>query len=161
MEGKIRRFNKVIDTPEALTIYNEQQAYFNEAKHLEEQQTKHFRIYCDMEGKYSLGIVSDPYAGQGFRGYDYKYPSQEVKAKECAEREAYYAEHITPLDKQIHELNTKAWALEEALCIALWGFGQEHYRIKCNLEDAEKELAEQIAYVEKLRKQLEKLENGG
>jgi hypothetical protein len=158
MARKIRRFDKVIDTPEALAIYNEQRAYSDEIKRLEVQKKEHFRIYCDMEGKYSLGTISDPYAGQGFRGYDYKYPSQEVKAKECAEREAYYTEHITPLNERIHELNTKVWALEETLCIALWGFGQEHYRIKHNLENAEKELAEQIAYVEKLREQLKNLE---
>ena len=161
MARKITRFNKVIDTPEALAIYNEQQAYSNEVKRLEKQEKEHLLIYCNMEGKYSLGTIPDPYAGQGFRGYDYKYPSQEVKAKEWAEREAYYTEHISPLKEQIHELNTKIWELEEALCVALWGFGQKHYRIKRNLENAEKELAEQIAYIEELRKQLEKLENGG
>jgi hypothetical protein len=158
MARKITRFNKVIDTPEALAIYNEQRAYINEAKALEKQKDEHFRTYLDMEGKYSVGTVRDPYSEQGFRGYDYSYPNREAKAKEDAERKAYYAEYITPLIEQIHELNIKVQTLEENLCVALWGFGQEHYHIKRNLEKAEKELAEHIAYVEELRKQLEKLE---
>ena len=159
MARKITRFNKVIETPEALAIYNEQRTYLDEIKVLEKQKDEHFRTYWDMEGKYSVGTVCDPYAGQGFRGYDYSYPNKEAKAKEDAERGAYYAEYITPLIERIHELNTKVQTLEENLCVALWGFGQKYYYIKRNLEKAEKELAEHIAYVEKLRKQLEVLEN--
>lgn len=161
MARKIKKFGKVINTPEALAIYNEQQTHYAEVKQLEEQKKEHIRIYYGMEGKYALGTVADPYAGQGFRGYDYKYLSPEIKEKECAERQAYYAEHIAPLNEQINALNEKAQALEEALCVALWGFGLNHYRIKHNLELAEKELAEKMAYVEALRKELAELENRG
>jgi hypothetical protein len=114
-----------------------------------------------MEGKYSIGTEDDPWAGQGYRGYYYKYPSQEAKAKEEAERHTYYAEHITPLTERISELQKKAWALEEPLCVAVCGYGTEHYRIKHNLEAAEKELAQQIAYVERLKKELAEIENRG
>ena len=158
MTKKIKKFGKIIETPEVLAIYNEQQGYFNEVNRLKEQAKEYFRTYYDMEGKYSIGVTSDFCGGQGSRGYNYEYADQEIRAQEYTERETYYIKYIAPLKEQIHELNTKAWALDETLCIALWGFGQEHYRIKRNLEKAEKELAEQIDYVEQLRKQLERLE---
>lgn len=155
----MKKFGKVINTPEALAIYNEQQTYFEEIKQLEETKREYLHIYYDMEGKYAFGTVADPYAGQGGRGYDYKYLRQEDKEKEWAERQAYYTEYIAPLHKRIDTLNKKALALEEALCVALWGFGTSHYHIKRDLETAEKKLAEQIVYVEKLRKKLAELEN--
>lgn len=154
MARKIKRFGKVVNTPETLAIYNEQQICRNEINRLEEQEEEHFRTYWKMEGKYSIGTISDPYAGQGSRGYSYQYPSQEVKAQENTEREVYYKQYIAPLKEQIKELRIKASALDENLCIALWGFGREYYNIKCNLAKAEKELAEQIEHVEYLKKQL-------
>lgn len=158
MARKIKRFGKVINTPEALAIYNERQLCCNKIERLEEQEEEYFRTYWEMEGKYSLGTIPDPYAGQGFRGYSYQYPSQEIKAQENTEREAYYRQYIVPLKEQIKELRLKTSALDENLCIALWGFGREYYDIKCDLAKAEKELAEQIEYVEYLKKQLKKFE---
>lgn len=158
MARKIKRFGKVINTSEALAIYNEWQICCNEIKRLEEQVDEYYRIYWEMEGKYSLGTIPDPYAGQGSRGYSYQYPSQEIKAQENTEREVYYRQYIAPLKEQIKELRIKASALDENLCIALWGFGREYYNIKCNLAKAEKELAEQIEYVEQLKKQLKNFE---
>jgi hypothetical protein len=162
MARKIQKFGKIInDNPQAMVLYEEQKALYAEIKTLQAEERDNVRTWAKMEGKYSIGTVSDSWgAGQGSRGYDYKYPSKEIKAKEQAERDAYYAEHIAPLTERISELQKRAWALEEPLCIAVWGFGQERYRIMHNLEEAEKELAHQIAYVEKLRKQLEELENG-
>lgn len=162
MARKIKKFGKVInDNPKAMEIYTKQKGLFDQVAELKKQEDEHFRAYVKMEGMYSLGTVPDPWAGQGSRGYDYKYPSQEIKAKEQAERHAYYEEHLAPLRERIGELQKEAWALEEPLCIAVWGFGQEHYRIKHNLEAAEKELAQQIAYVERLKKELAEIENRG
>jgi hypothetical protein len=162
MARKIKKFGKVInDNPVAMEIYTKQRELLDQAADLEKQKDEHFLVYVKMEGMYSIGTVADPYAGQGFRGYDYKYPSQEIRAKEQAERNAYYEEHLAPLRERIGELQKEAWALEEPLCIAVWGFGQEHYRIKHNLEAAEKELAQQIAYVERLKKELAEIENRG
>ena len=159
MTRKIKKFDKVIDTPEALTIYNEQEHLRAKIKELEKACEKHFRKYLDMEGQYSLGTVSDPYAGQGFRGYNYEYPNQETKAKEDAERHAYYAKYIEPLREQIATLNKQFGELDEALCVALWGFGREYFSIYHNLTVAKKELAKQVAYVKKLQKELKELEN--
>lgn len=159
MTRKIKKFDKVIDTPKALAIYNEQECLREKIKELEKAREKHFRKYLDMEGQYSLDTVSDPYAGQGFRGYNYKYPSQEMKAKEDAERHAYYVKHIEPLREQVAALDKRIGELDEALCVALWGFGREYFGIYRNLTVAKKELAKQIAYVEKLQKELKELEN--
>lgn len=163
MARKIKKFGKAInDNSVAMEIYTKQRELFNQVAELEKQEKENFLVYVKMEGMYSIGTVSDSWgAGHGYRGYDYKYPSQEIKAKEQAERNAYYAEHLAPLRERICELQKEAWALEEPLCIAVWGFGQEHYRIKHNLEEAEKELAQQIAYVERLKKELAEIENRG
>jgi hypothetical protein len=156
MARKIKEFGKVInDNPVAMEIYTKQRELLDQAADLEKQEDEHFLVYVKMEGMYSLGTVADPYAGQGFRGYDYKYPSQEIKAREQAERDAYYAANVKPLRQKIDELKKQAWALEEPLCIAIWGFGREEYNLRDRLERAEKELAEQIAYVERLKKELE------
>lgn len=162
MARKIKKFGKVInDNPVAMEIYTKQKGLYDQVTELKKQEDEHFRTYVKMEGMYSLGTVADPYAGQGFRGYDYKYPSQEVKAKEYAEREAYRAEHLVPLRERINTLEHEAWALDEPLCIAVCGYGTEEYRLRNNLAVAEKELAQQIAYVERLKKELAEIENRG
>lgn len=159
MARKIKKFDKVIDTPEALAIYNEQETLREKIKELEKVHDNFFRKYLDMEGQYSLGTESDPYAGQGFRGYNYKYPSQEAKAKEDTERHTYYVKYVEPLKEQIATLNKRIGELDEALCVALWGFGREYFGIYHNLTVAKKELAKQIAYVKKLQKELKELES--
>ena len=82
-----------------------------------------------------------------------------MKAKEDAERHAYYVKHIEPLREQVAALDKRIGELDEALCVALWGFGREYFGIYRNLTVAKKELAKQIAYVEKLQKELKELEN--
>jgi hypothetical protein len=159
MARKIKQYGKVInDNPVAMEIYTKQRELLDQAAELDKQENEHYHTYTKMEGMYSLGTVADPWAGQGMRGYDYKYPSQEIKARECAERQAYYAAHIAPLRQKIDELKKQAWALDEPLCIAIWGFGREEYNLRDKLERAEKELAQQIAYVERLKKELAEIE---
>jgi predicted RNase H-like nuclease (RuvC/YqgF family) len=156
MAKKIKEYGKVInDNPVAMEIYTKQKSLLDRVTELESQENEHFAIYVKMEGMYSNGVMADPWGGQGSRGYDYRYPSQEVKAKECAERQAYYATHIKPLKCEIETLHEQIFALEEPLCVAVWGFGRKEYNLRNKLARAEKELAEQIAYVEKLRKELE------
>lgn len=162
MAKKIKQFGKVINNnPVAMEIYTKQQELFNQVAELEKQDKENFLVYVKMEGMYSIGTVADPWVGQGFRGYDYKYPSQEIKAKEQAERDAYYEANVKPLRQKIHELSKQAWALEEPLCVAVCGYGVEEYRVRTRLEEAEKELAQQIAYVERLKKELAEIKNRG
>ena len=162
MARKIKKFGKVInDNPVAMEIYTKQRELFDKVAELEKQEKENFLVYVKMEGMYSTGTVADPWAGQGFRGYDYKYPSQEIKAKEQAERNAYYSANVMPLRQKIDELNKQAWALDEPLCIAVCGYGVEEHRVRTRLAEAEKELAQQIAYVERLKKELAEIENRG
>ena len=153
-----KKFNKTITTPEQIALHAECNRIWEERKAVEKQEKENFLTYCQMEGKYSLGTVADPYAGQGFRGYDYRYPSEEVKAKEFAERQAYYATNVRPLTEKSSELLRQYNAVEEALCIALWGFGIELYHCKQSLKRAEKELAGQIANVEYWKNKIAELE---
>jgi hypothetical protein len=162
MAKKIKKFGKVInDNPVAMEIYTQQQELLDQVAELKKQEDEHFLVYVEMEGKYSLGTVADPWAGQGFRGYDYKYPSQEIRAKEQAERDAYYAANIMPLRDKINELSEQAWALDEPLCVAVWGYGTEEHRVRARLAGAEDELAYQIAYIERLKKELAEIQNRG
>jgi len=156
MARKIKKFGKVInDNPVAMEIYTKQRELLDQVAELEKQEKTNFLAYVKMEGMYSIGTVADPLAGQGFRGYNYKYPNQETQIKEQAEREAYYAANVMPLQQKIDELSKQAWALDEPMCVAVCGYGKEEHSLRTRLAEAEEELAQQIAYVEKLRKELE------
>ena len=162
MERKIERFGKIINNnPMAMEIYTKQQKLLDQVEELEKQKKENFLAYVKMEGMYSIGTMVDPWSGQGSRGYDYKYPSQEIRAKEQAEREAYYSANVTPLRQKIDELSKQARALDNPLCIAVCGYGIEEYYVRTQLEEAEKELAQQIAYVEELKKELAEIKNRG
>ncbi len=153
-----KKFNKTITAPEQLKLYNECNRLWDEYQQAKKQESENFRIYCGMEGKYSIDTVADPYAGQGFRGYDYKYPNPEALAKERAERDTYYKENVKPWDERKKELLKKYDEAEEALCVALWGCGRELYHYKQDLKRAEKALAEQIADVEYLKNKIAEME---
>ena len=160
MARKIKKFGKVInDNPVAMEIYIKQRELFDQVTELEKREKENFLVYVKMEGMYSIGTMADPWAGQGSRGYDYKYLSQEIRAKERAEREAYYAANVLPLRQKVDELSKQARALEEPLCVAVCGYGTEEYHMRTRLVEAEKELARQIAYVEQLKKELAEIEN--
>lgn len=162
MARKIKKFGKVInDNPVAMDIYTKQRKLLDQVAELDKQERENFLVYIKMEGKYSLGTVADPWAGQGMRGYGYKYPTQEIKAKEQVERDAYYAANVMPLRDKINELQKKAWALDDPLCIAVCGYGVEEHRVRTRLAKAEEELAQQIAYVEQLKKELAEIQNRG
>ena len=153
-----KKFNKTITTPEQMALHAECNRIWEEYDVVEKQKNENFRTYCRMEGMYALGTVADPYAGQGFRGYDYKYLSDEIRAKELAERQAYYVANVEPLTEKASELLKQYYATEEKLCIALWGFGKELYHCKQSLKQAEKELAKQMATVEYWKNKIAELE---
>ena len=153
-----KKFGKTITTPEQLKLYNECNRLWDEYQQAKKQESENFLIYSKMEGKHAIDTVANPYAGQGFRGYDYQYPSPEALAKERAERDTYYKENVKPWDECKKELLKKYDEAEEALCVALWGFGREVYRYKQRLEEAEEALAEQIAEVEYLKNKIAEME---
>ena len=102
-----KKFGKTITTPEQLELYQECNRLWDEYQQAEKQKSENFLIYCQMEGKYAIDTVEDSYAGQGFRGYDYKYPNPEALAKERAERDTYYKENVKPWDERKKELLKK------------------------------------------------------
>ena len=153
-----KKFGKTITTPEQLELYQECNRLWDEYQQAEKQKSENFLIYCQMEGKYAIDTVEDSYAGQGFRGYDYKYPNPEALAKERAERDTYYKENVKPWDERKKELLKKYDEAEEALCVALWGCGRELYRYKQDLKEAEKNVAEWTAEVERLKNKIAEME---
>ena len=119
MEKDIVEYGKVINNnSKAMEIYTKQKSLFDQMTELEKQENEHFLTYEKMEGMYALGTVADPWAGQGFRNYDYKYPSQEMRAKEDVERQIYYTTHIKPLNQKIGELREQISTLEEPLTMS-------------------------------------------
>jgi uncharacterized protein YaaN involved in tellurite resistance len=155
MAKQMKKFGKNVNTNSvALALYEEQSKIYEAIAQLEEQKKKHLRTYLNMEGKYAIGTECDVMAGQGFRGYVYKYACPELRAREESERQNYYITHITPLDEQMKALRKQAWELEEPICIALWGFGQQHYHIYRKLQEAEAELKAAQERVDALRMKL-------
>jgi hypothetical protein len=122
-----RKYNKTITTPEQMKAYAEYKHIRNEIKELELKENANFLTYCKMEGQRAVGTAEDIYAGQGLRNYDFVYPNAEAKALEYAERQAYYQENVAPLTKQIELLKKRLDEADEALCIALLGYGRDRY----------------------------------
>jgi uncharacterized protein YaaN involved in tellurite resistance len=155
MAKQMKKFGKNVNTnPVALALYEEQSKIYEAIAQLEEQKKKHLRTYLNMEGKYANGTEYDVMAGQGLRGYVYRYACPELRAQEEAERQNYYIAHIAPLDEQMEALREQAWELEEPICLALWGFGQQRYCIYRNLQRAEAELKAAQERVDALRMKL-------
>lgn len=155
MAKQVKKFGKNVNTnPVALALYEKQKKIDEAVAQLEEQKKKHLRTYLNMEGKYANGTEYDVMAGQGLRGYVYRYACPELRAQEEAERQNYYIAYIAPLDEQMEALRKQAWELDEPICIALWGFGQQRYCIYRNLQRAEAELKTAQERVDALRMKL-------
>lgn len=155
----MKMFGKnVNDNPIAMALYQEYKALRKQKDDLEKQCHDNFIVYCNMEGKYAQGTTPDLFAGQGCRGYDYKYATPEDKNKEIVERDIYYKANIQPLKTQINELQEKLFALNESICVALWGFSSDEYYLRDALAKAEKELAQQIEVVKDLQEKIKKFE---
>ncbi len=153
----IKRFGKTIKTPEQMTAYETLKVLTDEYHANKEELDRQFCTYWNMEGKYSMGKTADPYAGQGMRGYDYVYPSDEARRQEQTERDTFYQTHITPLKEREQVLVKEMGKAEEVLCIALWGYGIREYHLWNDLRRAEKELQRQIEYIAHLKEQIEQI----
>ena len=153
-----KMFGKKITTAEQMELYNEYNSLLERRKQLKKEQSEKVMIYWEMEGKQAIGKEEDIFAGIGDRGYNYVYPNQETKIKERNEQELYYKENIEPIDKEIEAIGIKLGTVENALCVALWGYNTKIYYHKQALRSAEKELEKQMAYVNRLKKELAELE---
>ena len=158
---KTRVFGKVVnENPIALAIYEEEKRLEAEANRLEEELKENNIKLREMEGKYAIGTerCCDSPMFTNANSSSYIYPSHEIKMKELEEQVEFQANYCAPLKKRIEELWESVWALHEALCVALWGYGQKRYRLEVSLKEAEKELAQATARVNELRKELEEME---
>ena len=146
-----KAYDKKIITPEQITIYNSLKRNKAEIKELEKELKEHYYVCHQIEGKYSIGTKTDPWAGQGCRGFYYEYKSSEDKQREIEEEEKYYNTYIKPLKEKISSLNKECSKLNETLCVALWGFGTEKYYLtqrKIGYEKKLKHYQELIAYID-------------
>lgn len=160
MAKQVKKFGKNVNTnPVALALYEEQKEIDEKIAQLEEQKKQHVHTYLNMAGKYAISTECDVMAGQGLCGYVYKYACPEQKTQEEVERQNYYITHIAPLDEEMEALRKQAWELDEPICIALWGFGQQYYDIYRNLQKAEAELKAVQERVDALRMKMQELEN--
>ena len=153
-----KMFGKKITTAEQVKLYNEYNSFLERSKQLKKEQSEKVMIYYEMEGKQAVGKEEDSFAEIGDRGYNYVYPSQDAKTKEWADRELYYKENIEPIDKELEDISLKLGTTANALCVSLWGYNTKIYYHKQALKSAEKELEKQMAYVNRLKKELAELE---
>jgi archaellum component FlaC len=158
MTKKITKFDTVINNnPIAMTLYNEQKTLLKEVNDIRKQIEEKFSVYSKMEGKYAIEMITDG-AEMGYRGYYFKYPSKETKAKEEKERENYYIANIQPLKDRTQELRTKISEIDEQICFAIFGYSKEHRRLLHNLEIAKKEFQECLEHLEELKEEIENLQ---
>jgi hypothetical protein len=156
-----KAFGKTIKTEEQIKIYSKLKETKLEIKKTKEEKNALFTDYCNLEGKYSNGTKTDPWAGQGFRGWFYTYETPELRLKEEKEREEFYNEKIKPLSDRIDRLFDEVEEINEQLCIALWGYGRDKYykmdnieRAKRRIENYEKEIEKEKEYIEKLLQEI-------
>lgn len=150
--------NKKLTTPEEIAFGKRYEEIKNNLKAINEKLDENYRVYWKMEGKYAIGTTPDPWATMGQRGFDYKYANAEDKAKENAEREAYYNNCIAPLKTKCEELEKELRKLDNDFCILLYGYDLQHYnnikeiaRIEKIIAELEAELVEDKKYLAKLK----------
>lgn len=145
-----RRFKKEITTERQFELYNKLRELEEEIRQTERKEKQAFLQWVNMEGKYSKGTVSDPYAGMGMRGYDYVY-ADGMKQKEKEERDKFYQENVETLKSKLKTLEEQEEEIENQLCLELWGYSLDTYNNKefiGRLEKDKQRLEEQIRYLD-------------
>ena len=145
-----RRFKKEITTERQFELYNKLRRLEEEIRQTERKEKEAFLKWVNMEGKYSKGTVSDPYAGMGMRGYDYVY-EEGMKQKEEEERDKFYQENVETLKTTLKTLEKEEKEIKNQLCLELWGCSLETYNNNefiAKLERDKKNLEEQIKYLD-------------
>ena len=131
-----------------------------EANRLQEVEDNLFKEYFAMEGKYAIGTVPDPFAGQGCRGYDYRYASQEDKIQELREREVVRVK-AWEVRTQTNEIRQQAWDLEKEMCVLMYGYSEEEYKARKWVKEAEEDVTRALERLEECKKELEEIQKRG
>ena len=154
---KKKYYGKYPTTTEEKALAQQIESLREEANRLQEVEDGLFKEYFAMEGKYAIGTVPDPFAGQGCRGYDYRYASQEDKIQELREREVVRVK-AWEVRTQKDEVRRQVWDLEKQMCVLMYGYTEEEYRARERVKKAEKDVAEALEWLEKCKKELKEIQ---
>jgi hypothetical protein len=157
---KRKYYGKYPTTAEEKALAQQIEALHAEESRLQEVEDNLFKEYYALEGKYAIGTVPDAFAGQGFRGYDYRYASQEDKIQELREREAVRAKAWEVKTKK-EEVWRQAWDLEKQMCVLMYGYSEEEYKARKWVKEAEEDVARALERLEECKKELEEIQKRG
>lgn len=150
-------YGKYPTTAEEKALAQQIESLHDEADQLQKVEDNLFKEYFTMEGKYAIGTVPDPFAGQGCRGYDYRYASQEDKIQELREREVVRVKAWETRTK-VNEIRQQAWDLEKQMCVLMYGYTAEEYKARERVEKAEKDVARALEWLELYKKELKEIQ---
>lgn len=154
---KKKYYGKYPTTAEEQALAQQIESLYAEASRLQEVEDGLFKEYFAMEGKYAIGTCPDPFAGQGCRGYDYRYASQEDKIQELREREVVRVK-AWEVRTQTNEIRQQAWDLEKEMCILMHGYTEEEYRARERVKKAEKDVERALEWLEEYKKELKEIQ---
>lgn len=157
---KKKYYGKYPTTAEEQALAQQIESLRAEAKRLQEVEDNLFKEYFAMEGKYAIGTCPDTFAGQGFRGYDYRYASQEDKIRELREREVVRVK-AWEVRAETDKTRQQVWDLEKEMCVLMHGYTEEEYRARERVKKAEKDVAEALEWLEEYKKELEEIQKRG
>jgi hypothetical protein len=157
---KKKYYGKYPTTAEEKALAQQIESIHEEADRLQEVEDNLFKEYFSLEGKYAIGTVPDSFAGQGFRGYDYKYASQEDKLQEIREREVVRAK-AWEVRTEKDEVRQRAWDLEKEMCVLMHGYTEEEYKARKWVKEAEEDVARALERLEECKKELEEIQKRG
>ena len=157
---KKKYYGKYPTTAEEKALAQQIESIHDEANRLQEVEDNLFKEYFSLEGKYAIGTCPDPFAGQGCRGYDYRYASQEDKLQEIREREVV-REKAWEVRAEKDEVRQRAWDLEKEMCILMHGYSEEEYRARERVKKAEKDVARALEWLELYKKELKEIQERG
>jgi hypothetical protein len=153
-------YGKYPTTAEEKALAQQIESAHAEANRLQKVEDNLFKEYFSLEGKYAIGTCSDPFAGQGSRGYDYRYASQKDKIQELHERKAVLAKAGEVKVKK-DEIRRQAWDLEKEMCVLMHGYTSEEYEARERVKEAEKDVVRGLEWLEECKKELEEIQKRG
>lgn len=124
---------------------------------LSQQEREHFTTYYNMEGRHASHKVYNDCGDMHFRGYNYHYPDEQTRLAEEAERKAYYAQFIAPLKQEILRRREDAEKIRNALCVALYGYGDKELRLRQALAAKQSEVKYACKRIKELKKEINAL----
>lgn len=126
-------------------------------KALKAEALDNFAKMREMRGKYAVSEVRSDRIDMRYDCSEYVYASEEDKAREETEIEAFRKEKVEALHIEIDELERKLIDMNNELCIALHGYGVEEYeRIQLKKRYA-KAIEEHEREIARLKKEMEKI----